>query len=254
MTIGPEPMIMIFLRSVRRGTRHTVPLTQAVKEKELLNVIRGLSGVPRFARQSLLLALFCITPAISAFSYSERPHLVFVEGSLGGGWNSAFNREADIVNGAGPFFWSHDGSYYRYRSSDLMLSAGFGYEFLMLPWVGIRASYAYHSYLSNWTARTGTGRYSRSSVIGGQVAETDGYFIGPVFRYNPFDWPIHFEFRCFGACTAAATNRCRVIQNFANAIPRCHNSQMNTVNNRSNCLSGALGWVLLFFKKDFPYT
>ncbi|WP_041948283.1 hypothetical protein [Turneriella parva] len=149
----------------------------------------------RFARQTLLwLALCCINPAISAFSYSPRPHLVFVEGSLGGGWNSAFSREADIVNGAGPFFWSHDGSFYRYRSSDLMLSAGFGYEFLMLPWVGFRAAYAYHSYLSNWTARTGTGRYSRSSVIGGQVAETDGYFIGPVFRYNPFGWPIHFEF------------------------------------------------------------
>lgn len=130
----------------------------------------------------------------AVYAPSERPHLIFVEGSLGGGWNAAFNREADIVNGVGPFYWTYNGNYYRYRSSDLLLSAGIGYEYLLLPWVGLRASYAYHSYLSNWTARTGTGRSSRSSVIGGQVAETDGYFVGPVFRYNPFDWPIHFEF------------------------------------------------------------
>jgi hypothetical protein len=141
-----------------------------------------------------ILLILSLTPAASAFADSARPHLFFIEGSLGGAWNSAFDRETDTVNAAGPFFWPYSGSYYRYRPSDLTLTAGFGYEYLMLHWVGLRASYSYTSYLNHWTARTGSGRYSRSSTLGGQVAETDGYFVGPVFRWHVFDWPVHFEF------------------------------------------------------------
>ncbi len=134
-----------------------------------------------------------VPESISAFATSARPHLFFVEGALGGGWNSAFDRERDIVNEAGPFYWPYAGNRYRYRPSDLVLTWGFGYEFLLNHWAGFRAAYSYTSYLNHWTARTGSGRYSRSSTVGSQVAETDGYFVGPVFRWQPFDWPILLE-------------------------------------------------------------
>ena len=157
--------------------------------------IRAPERAIRFLQLAVVVAFsLVLTGSVSGFADSARPPLVFVEGSLGGGWNAAFDRENEIINNAGPFFWPYSGSYYRYRPSDLMLTAGFGYEYLMLRWVGLRASYSYTSYLNNWTARTGSGRYSRSSTLGGQVAETDGYFVGPVFRWFAFDWPIHFEF------------------------------------------------------------
>lgn len=137
----------------------------------------------------LLAALVHVT-AVNAWRqepYESRPHLFFVEGSLGGGWNGAFDRERSLVDAYGDFYWYSGGNYYRYRPSNLVLTAGLGYEYLLLPYLGLRASYSYTSYIHDWTATRGTGRSRRSSSAGGQVAETGGYFIGTVVRY-PLPW------------------------------------------------------------------
>lgn len=135
--------------------------------------------------RSLLCALvFLSLQPLQAFAFSQRPHLFFIEGSLGGAWNSAFDREDHLVNQYGPFYWMDSGNFYRYKPSDLTLTAGIGYEFLVLQWLGLRASYSYTSYIHNWQASNGSSRNRRSSWAGGQAAETDGYFIGPVFRYR----------------------------------------------------------------------
>lgn len=133
-----------------------------------------------------ILAFFSLQP-LQAFAFSDRPHLLFVEGSLGGAWNSAFDREDSLVNAYGPFYWTNGGNFYRYKPSNLTLTAGIGYEFILLHWLGLRASYSYTSYIHNWQATNGSSRNRRSSWAGGQAAETDGYFIGPVLRY-PLPW------------------------------------------------------------------
>lgn len=127
------------------------------------------------------------TPALALLFGETRHHLFFVEGSLGGGWNAAFDRERSLVDAYGDFYWYSGGNYYKYQPSNLVLTAGFGYEYLLLPFIGLRASYSYTSYLNDWTATRGTGRNRRSSSAGGQVAETSGYFVGPVLRY-PLPW------------------------------------------------------------------
>ncbi|GAB4436643.1 MAG: hypothetical protein OHK0011_19750 [Turneriella sp.] len=139
---------------------------------------------------ALLLAVLVFTVPASASrndADASRPHLFFVEGSLGGGWNAAFDRERSLVDAYGEFYWYSAGDYYRYRPSNLILTAGFGYEYLLLPYLGLRAAYSYTSYLNYWSAGRSSGSSRRSSTVGGQVAETGGYFIGTVLRY-PMPW------------------------------------------------------------------
>ncbi len=145
-------------------------------------------------RLQLLLALSALLflQPLHAFAFSQRPHLFFVEGSLGGAWNSAFDREDQLVNEYGPFYWNADGDFYRYKPSNLTLTTGVGYEFIVDSWLGLRASYSYTSYIHNWQASNGSRRNRSSSWVGGQAAETDGYFIGPVFRY-PLPWAGSFS-------------------------------------------------------------
>jgi len=144
-------------------------------------------ALPGVSTKRTLVLLFPLLSTGAVAAFDGRPHLFFIEGSIGDTSAAALERESEIINGQGSFYWRYNGNFYRYRTSRLTLTAGIGYEFIALEWMGLRALYSYTSHLHMMTASTGRGRYSRSSSLGGQVAETSGFFVGPVFRYLPFD-------------------------------------------------------------------